>query len=311
MKKILLLSSIITISLTTITVFGQEDSKRKLQDDFEQYKKSQEQDFQDFKKKREAELKRMEQEYQDYYNEMMGLKTYYIIKKDTAKVKVVSDIISYEKNISEVLGKTLKVTQEVKFETKQNEPVKVEQFQYKIQPRTENKQEVKQETKDEVKQENNPTITQPEVVEQPNKVKESSTSNITPSLVPLPKEKSIITSPFGVRNHPILGRPVKHNGVDFGSGRGTTVYAASDGKVVLAEFNSSFGNYIVIEHKNGQSTAYAHLDRLNISKGDEVTKGQLIGYTGSTGRSTGPHLHFEVRTNGTPVDPKNYLIEYK
>jgi len=311
MKKILLLACIISISLSTITVVGQEEGKRKLQDDFEQYKKSQDQDFQNFKKKREAELKRMEQEYQDYYNEMMGLKTYYIIKKDTAKVKVVSDIISFEKNISEALGKTLKVTQEVKFETKQNEPVKVEQFQYKIQPRTDYKQEVKQGTKEEVKQENNPTITQPEVVEQPKNETATSTITVTPSLVPLIKEKAIITSPFGVRNHPILGRPVKHNGVDFGSGRGTEVYAASNGKVILAEFNNSFGNYIVIEHKDGQSTAYAHLDRLNISKGDEVTKGQLIGYTGSTGRSTGPHLHFEVRTNGTPVDPKNYLLEYK
>lgn len=308
MKRILLLSA---IAFITINVFGQEDGKRKLQDDFEQYKKNREQDFQDFKKKREAELKRMQQEYQDYYNEMMGLKTYYIVKKDTAKVKVVSDIISYEKNISEALGKTLKVTQEVKYETKQNEPVKVEQFQYKIPPRTETKQEVKQENQKETKQGNNPTITHPEVIEQPKKVEESSSSNITPSLVPVPKEKSTITSPFGLRNHPILGRPVKHNGVDFGSGRGTTVYAAANGKVVLAEFNSSFGNYIVIEHKDGQSTAYAHLDKLNVSKGDAVTKGQLIGYTGSTRRSTGPHLHYEVRTNGTPVDPKNYLIEYK
>jgi len=114
-----------------------------------------------------------------------------------------------------------------------------------------------------------------------------------------------------MRNHPTLGRPIKHNGVDFGSGRGTEIYAAGNGRVVLSEFNSSFGNYIVIEHNDGQSSSYAHLDKLSVAKGDKVSKGQIIGYSGSTGRSTGPHLHYEVRVNGTPVNPQDYLLEYK
>lgn len=289
----------VTLMVTAISVTAQETSKRKMQDDFEQFKKNREQDFQSFKQKREAELKKMQQEYQDYYNEMTGLKKYYVQKKDTVKAKVVDDIISYETNISQALGQPIKVTEEIKYGTTAENQI------YKITPRYKQEQKT-YEKKDEV----TPSVNQPVQNETP-KVEETSTSTVTPSLIPLPKSKAIITSPFGMRNHPTLGRPVKHNGIDFGSGRGTEIYAASNGKVVLAEFNSSFGNYIVIEHKDGQSTAYAHLDRLSVSKGDVVSKGQIIGYSGSTGRSTGPHLHYEVRTNGVPVNPKDYLIENK
>jgi len=295
MFKLTLWISFLVIGLSAVS---QETSKRKMQDDFEQYKKSREQDFQSFKQKREAELKKMQQEYQDYYNEMTGLKKYYVQKKDTVKAKVVDDIISYETNISQALGQPIKVTEDIKYGTTAENQI------YKITPR------IKQEQKNELKKDEvTPSVNQPVQNETP-KVEEISNSAVTPSLVPLPKSKATITSPFGMRNHPTLGRPVKHNGIDFGSGRGTEIYAASNGKVVLAEFNSSFGNYIVIEHKDGQSTAYAHLDRLSVSKGEVVSKGQIIGYSGSTGRSTGPHLHYEVRTNGTPVDPKNYLLEY-
>ena len=299
MKSLLTSISIFAILLSTFTVIAQENGKKKIQDDFEQFKKNRESDFQDFKQKREAELKKMQQDYQDYFNEMTGLKKYYTQKKDTVKAKAVDEIISYEKNISEALGKNLKVTEDVKFEAKPNN-----QF-YKIEPRSKTEQKI------EVKQDNQtPTIVLPVALEQPS-IEQPTTITITPSLTPLPKIKAIITSPFGIRNHPTLGRPVKHNGIDFGSGRGTEIYAAGDGKVILSEFNSSFGNYIVIEHKDGQSSAYAHLDRLAISKGDLVSKGQLIGFSGSTGRSTGPHLHYEVRVNGTPVNPKDYLLEYK
>jgi len=285
MKKIFALIWIAAIILSSFVLNAQENGKKKMQDDFEQYKKNREQDFQSFKQKREAELKKMQQDYQDYYNEMSGLKKYYTQKKDTVKAKVVDDIITYENSISQALGNNLKVTEEVKYETNQNN------HPFKVVPR------IKCEQKNEVKQDKPiPTVTQPVSTEQTN-VEQSSSTSITPSLTPLPKSKATITSPFGVRNHPILGKPVKHNGIDFGSGRGAEIYAAGNGKVVLAEFNSSFGNYIVIEHKDGQSTAYAHLDKLVISKGDIITKGQLIGYSGSTGRSTGPHLHYEVRSN--------------
>ena len=115
--KMFKLSLLITFLVIGFTAVSQETSKRKIQDDFEQFKKNRELDFQGFKQKREAELKKMQQEYQDYYNEMTGLKKYYVQKKDTVKAKVVDDIISYETNISQALGQPIKVTEEIKYGT--------------------------------------------------------------------------------------------------------------------------------------------------------------------------------------------------
>jgi murein DD-endopeptidase MepM/ murein hydrolase activator NlpD len=319
MKKLYTAIWLFAIVFSSLNLFGQEGGKKKLEDDFEQYKKNRSVDFQDFKKKREAELKKMQEDYQNYYNEMTGLKKYYTHKKDTLKAKVVDDIISYEKTISQALGKPLKVTEEVKFESKSNnEPVRIETYTPgKIENRIKVEQKAEDQKTTDKQQNETQTVKQPEVVSQsivdnqPRNEETASTSNISPCLTPLPKTKALITSPFGMRNHPTLGRPVKHNGIDFGSGMGTEIYAADKGKVVVAEFNSSFGNYIVIEHRDGQSSTYAHLSKLEISKGETVAKGQLIGYSGSTGRSTGAHLHYEVRVKGTPVNPKDYLLEYK
>ncbi len=116
-----------------------------------------------------------------------------------------------------------------------------------------------------------------------------------------------ITSPFGYRIHPILGTRRLHTGVDMGSGYGTPIKAAASGRVILAAYYGGYGNAIIIDHGGGVSTLYAHQSRLGVSKGARVDAGQTIGYVGSTGLSTGPHLHFEVRKNGRPVNPLDYI----
>jgi len=120
-----------------------------------------------------------------------------------------------------------------------------------------------------------------------------------------------LTSRFGPRLHPILGYVKLHTGSDYGIGDGT-IHAADDGTVVLAGYNSAYGNMTVISHgRIGGAivaTLYAHQSRISVSPGERVDKGQLIGLIGSTGYSTGPHLHFEVRVNGTPVDPETWLV---
>lgn len=116
-----------------------------------------------------------------------------------------------------------------------------------------------------------------------------------------------ITSGFGYRNHPILRRRKMHNGLDFGSGYGSTVRAAADGTVIIAGYGNGYGNRIIIDHGSGISTLYGHLSRIRVSSGTKVKRGQAIGNVGSTGLSTGPHLHFEVRRNGNPVNPRAYL----
>lgn len=118
---------------------------------------------------------------------------------------------------------------------------------------------------------------------------------------------SYMSSPFGYRIHPISGTYKLHNGTDFAGTTGTPIYAAMAGTVTVATYSSSAGNYITINHGNGLSTIYMHNSKLYVSAGDTVTKGQNISACGSTGNSTGPHLHFQVMLNGTAVDPMNYL----
>lgn len=126
-----------------------------------------------------------------------------------------------------------------------------------------------------------------------------------PSRMPLKDMR--LSSGYGMRNHPVLGRRANHKGVDLAAPTGTPVYATADGLVGKAEWFSSYGNYIQIEHGGEMQTRYAHLSGYSVKAGQRVQKGDLIGYVGSTGRSTGPHLHYEVRISGEAVDPTPYM----
>lgn len=116
-----------------------------------------------------------------------------------------------------------------------------------------------------------------------------------------------ISSQFGWRMHPILKKRKFHSGIDLAVPSGTSVKAADTGKVIISGWNGGYGNFITIDHGNGISTSYAHNSRLLVKEGEMVLKGQEIAKSGNTGLSTGPHLHFEVRINGAPVDPITYL----
>ena len=115
-----------------------------------------------------------------------------------------------------------------------------------------------------------------------------------------------ITSPFGYRTHPISGRYSLHRGVDIGAPNGTAIHAARGGVVIVSGVHSSYGNYVVLSHGDGIDTLYAHLSSRAVSRGQTVAQNAVLGYVGSTGSSTGNHLHFEVHVNGTLVDPLNY-----
>lgn len=114
-------------------------------------------------------------------------------------------------------------------------------------------------------------------------------------------------SGFGLRIHPIFGDKKFHYGVDISAASGATIVAADSGTVVTAVYSSSYGNYVVISHGGGNSTLYAHMSSMAVSAGQTVTKGQTIGYVGSTGWSTGPHCHFEIKVGGTLVDPMGQI----
>jgi murein DD-endopeptidase MepM/ murein hydrolase activator NlpD len=116
-----------------------------------------------------------------------------------------------------------------------------------------------------------------------------------------------MTSPFGWRVHPILGTSRFHNGLDFGSEYGSIIKAADSGVVISAEWTGGYGNAVIIDHGNGLTTLYGHTSQMYVTPGQAVQKGQPIAAVGSTGFSTGPHLHFEVRRQGEPIDPTPFL----
>lgn len=116
-----------------------------------------------------------------------------------------------------------------------------------------------------------------------------------------------VTSSFGWRIHPILGTERFHAGIDFGADYGSLIYASQSGRVIYADWYGGYGNSVIIDHGNGITTLYAHCSELYVRDGDAVQQGQPIAAVGSTGFSTGPHLHFELRANGEPIDPAAYL----
>ncbi len=116
-----------------------------------------------------------------------------------------------------------------------------------------------------------------------------------------------LTSGFGVRKDPIDGTQRTHHGIDLGAPTGTPIHASGEGRVVYAGPRGGYGNLVVIDHGNGFKTRYAHCDTVQVEVGQAVKSGDEIAAVGNTGRSTGPHLHFEVRHDDTPVDPADWL----
>ena len=124
---------------------------------------------------------------------------------------------------------------------------------------------------------------------------------------------TLLTSPYGYRIHPILDYERLHAGLDIGAKFGEEIIAADGGTVLIAEYSDSYGNFVLIDHGDRYSTAYGHMSEIAVEAGQEVKQGEFIGYIGSTGWSTGPHLHFEIRLDGERIDPEEFfsgLIHY-
>lgn len=154
-------------------------------------------------------------------------------------------------------------------------------------------------------------------------IKAMTAANPKPAQTPSPKSETVsdsggrfcwptpsttyITSPFGTRFHPVQKRNKTHTGIDIGAGHGASIVAAEAGTVLRAGWNSGYGNYVVIDHGGGVQTLYGHCSALMVQSGQSVSRGQKIALVGSTGVSTGPHLHFEVLINGSYTDPMGYF----
>lgn len=128
----------------------------------------------------------------------------------------------------------------------------------------------------------------------------------TPSIAPV---RGILTDGYGGRKDPFTGRAASHPAVDISSAQGQPILSPADGVVVKAEWANGYGNVVYVSHGYGYATRYGHLSRFNVKPGQRVRRGEVIGFVGSTGRSTGPHLHYEVRVNGETVNPLEYILD--
>nr|MBQ0091346.1 M23 family metallopeptidase [Candidatus Enterousia merdequi] len=124
-----------------------------------------------------------------------------------------------------------------------------------------------------------------------------------------PVDKNVITSQYGVRQDPFTKENKQHKGIDFAGKIGSELYAVAPGRVISAGDRSGYGTTVEIDHGLGFTTLYAHLSKIKVSRGDWVRPGTVIGLAGSSGRSTGPHLHYEIRYKGTPFNPINFVKE--
>lgn len=127
-----------------------------------------------------------------------------------------------------------------------------------------------------------------------------------PSIWPI---SGFITSHFGNRPSPFTGRIEYHKGLDISAAIGTPIQASGNGRVILAGCDGAYGNCVVLQHGSGLTSRYAHMSTVDVKVGQNVRRGQIIGYVGSTGRSSGPHLHYEVKVNGMNVDPLRYILD--
>ncbi|MFM6853840.1 MAG: M23 family metallopeptidase [Sphingopyxis sp.] len=124
-----------------------------------------------------------------------------------------------------------------------------------------------------------------------------------------PVDAMALTSSFGTRNDPFNGRRARHNGIDIPGPIGTPIYATADGTIGRAQWVTGYGRYVEVEHGNGIQTRYGHMSALAVQSGQRVRRGDIVGYMGSTGRSTGSHLHYEVRIAGAPVNPIPFVAD--
>jgi murein DD-endopeptidase MepM/ murein hydrolase activator NlpD len=278
-------------------LFSQQNSINQLEQDFNNFRNEYQSGLQQFKLDRDRELRQMQEQYQHYINELYSLRTNYIEINDTLALNIVDELIEFEEQIGIKTGNVVKPSEVVKV-PQAEKPQVIDPLRSNNSPR----QEINHGNE---KQNPDSNLSQTTFVPLSNEGSDA------PSLTPLISSRARVTSPFGMRFHPTLNRQRMHNGIDFGSGMNAQVFAAADGIVILAQFSRSFGNWIIVEHKNGYSTIYAHLNRFNVRVGQNIKRGDILGYSGSTGRSTGPHLHYEVRIKGTPVNPAGYLIGFK
>ncbi|HEX3032743.1 MAG TPA: peptidoglycan DD-metalloendopeptidase family protein [Bacillota bacterium] len=228
-----------------------------------------------------------------------------IVARDSSMVQEIEAKqaeISRKKAELESKEKTIKILKASTEEAKQDSEVQKEEHSKMLATAQQNLEKYQEELDKLAEQESNKMAEIIRLRQQ----KKGGTTHTGVMTWPVPG-RSRISSPYGWRVHPILGVEKFHRGIDIPAPSGTPIHSAQAGQVIFSGTMNGYGNVVVVDHGGGVSTLYAHMRSRGVSVGQEVDKGQVIGQVGSTGRSTGPHLHFEVRKGGDPVNPMPYL----
>ena len=250
------------------------------------------------------------QDFSDFLTRMDLLKR--VISHDS---NLVNEVLDYQKEIMEIAkqleaDKKIQETLATKAEIAKNKKLEKVAKQQALIDRMNNDKAVFDRQYDEkmaASAEITKLIEQKRYREQVAAIQSQYTQNVSGSGTMIWPVGGEITSPFGWRTHPIFGSQIFHSGIDIGAEYGTPIAAAQSGVVIEAGWIGGYGNTIMIDHGGGVVSLYGHNQSLAVDVGQTVSQGQVVAYCGSTGNSTGPHCHFEVRLNGEPVSPYNYL----
>ncbi|WP_397444665.1 M23 family metallopeptidase [Polaribacter sp. R77954] len=284
---------------------------------FEAYKREQERNFEAYKKEYYVGLDSINKEFNEYLKDENERFSAYknlgvipeIVKKRVANVEKL-----YPKGLAKIplkqskaeLIEINKVWKKQLKNIKENKKIKKKDLVIKIKPSPKNKVPIKKPNKIEGKKD------QIVLKDSENKKElELELAANRPVFCPLPNKAYRISSKFKMkRKHPILKKVRKHEGIDLAAPKGTKVYASANGKVTISKFSKSAGNFIILNHNNGYTTTFMHLNKRYVKLGDKIKRGELIGEVGSTGYSSGNHLHYEIRKNGDAFNPADFIIKH-
>ncbi len=310
--------------------YGQENELERLRKEQEAFQQQQQKEEKAFQEEQEKQLQELYQEYLEYEKEREQLVLEFLGKNVDEKLrekaekmeKVVPRDVSF---LSSTNPQAIVTQLNVKAEelakataTQESETVREEKSSVELpdtlvnvqspaQPDSAKKTVVTQSVEKEaepLKEETAATTVNDSIMQQ-------EIAANRPIFVPLKEGDYRISSHYNKnRLHPTLKTVRPHNGIDLAAPTGTPIYASADGLIEIAQYSKSAGNWILLNHRNGYKTKYFHMNKLVAKPGMKVKRGELIGYVGSTGYSSGPHLHYEIRKNNIPTDPINYLITH-
>lgn len=311
--------------------YGQENELEKLKKEQEAFNQQQLKEEKAFQAEQEKQLQKLHQEYLEYEKEREQLVLQFLgknidesLREKAEKMEKVAPrdvsflplnnpqvIVTQLTTKAEELAKTSSTSQKTETEIEENTSVELPDTSKSsiVSSQPDSSKSIVKSTKAEKEFISEETLNSTSSVN--DSILQLEIAANRPIFIPLKEGDYRISSHYNKnRLHPTLKTVRPHNGIDLAAPTGTPIYASADGLIEISQYSKSAGNWILLNHQNGYKTKYFHMNKLVAKPGMKVKRGELIGYVGSTGYSSGPHLHYEIRKNNIPTDPINYLITH-